>query len=204
MKRKVGLLIILSMVFTPSFGVDATMVGINWSWDTGTKIDIMAEIDSTTLESGQHSIAITVRLIDLNDDANDIHDIEVQYRIPGYYSSSIVSFDPIATTGNFQTLNRYFNYQKEWGINYLEFKIECMEDIPLLPDNNLFSDWTDFFLLNPAADPTTPTTPTNGETTPPNGFDISKDWWVFLVGGIGLLGIGAFISMFILRKRGSI
>ena len=201
MKRKVGLLIILSMIFVPLIGIDAAMTGINWSWDTGTKIDIMAEIDSTTLESGQHSITITVRLIDLNNDANDIHDIEVQYRIPGYYSSSIVSFDPIATTGDFQTLNKYFNYQKEWGINYLEFKIECKEDIPFLPDNHLVSDWTDFFLLKPADDPTTPS-PTNGETTPTNGggFDIAKYWWIFLVGGVWVIGVTVIITWVLVRR----
>ena len=196
MKRKVGLVIILFILFVPSLYVNGESKTVHWTCDTGTKIDVTAEVDSTALENGLHLVDITVKLIDLNNDANDIHDIELQHRIPGYYTTVVAHFDPMITVGNSQTLTRYFEYQKEWGTVYLEIKLECVEDIPLLPDIRIYTDWIVFFVLTPFEETPTPTTTPTG-----NGFNIAEDWWVFIVGGVGLLGVGSFVAFLIMRKR---
>ena len=196
MKRKVGLVIILFILFVPSLYANGESKTVHWTWETGTKIDVTAEIDSTALENGLHLVDITVKLIDLNNDANDIHDIELQHRIPGYYTTGIAHFDPMITVGNSQTLTRYFEYQKEWGTVYLEIKMECVEDIPLQPDIRIYTDWIVFLALTPFEETQTPTTTPTG-----NGFNIAEDWWVFVVGGVGLLGVGSFVASLIMRKR---
>jgi len=199
MKRKVVLLILFAIFFIPCMNINAASATVHWTWETGTKIDITAEIDSINLEDGLHLFDITVKLVDLNDDANDIHDIEVQHRIQGHYLSGIANFDPIITIGNSQTIERYFEYEKDWDIVYLEIKLECIENIPLQPDQPLVADWGNMILLYPVHD-YTPPTPTPTPTG--NGFDISEDWWVFLVGGVGLLGAGALVAFFVMRYRG--
>ena len=196
MNRKVVLLILIAVVFSSFLTINAASASRLMTWSTGTKIDVTVEIASINLEDGLHLVDITVELYDLSDDAIDIHDIELQYRIQGHYLSGIVNFDPIITVGNSQTLGRYFDYEKAWGIVYLEIKLECIENIPLQPDQPLVADWGNMILLYPVHDYTPPTpTPTG------NGFDISEDWWVFLVGGVGLLGVGSFIAFLIMRKR---
>ena len=165
-------------------------------WDTGTTIEISATISSTSLDTGYHTISITVSLEALNYEAVDIHDIQVEIRIPGYFST-YVTFNTISSIGGYDTSSTSFQYSTSWGTNYLQLKLTCRENIPLAIDPELYTDWINYFTIEPYEAPTTPT-----DTTPSGtGTDDLKLLPIILGSIGGAVVLGAMITTIVILTR---
>ena len=187
MKRKVVLLIVLAVLLIPSIQVEAVTGTAQFTWQgRTTQVTVTVEFESQYLTDGIHYFDITVELIALSTDANDIHDIEVFYKIPGLYESTVVNFDPILTIGNSQTLSKYIVYEEAWEMVSLHVYLECKENIPLSQDNHLLGDYKPTLWLYPKSDEPTDTT----DTTDTTGFEV-----------VGVLAAGVFVTFLVMRKR---
>ena len=155
-------------------------------------------IPSTNLDDDYHSITITVTLEDLNWEAVDIHEIRVDFRIPGYYSN-YATFSTINSIGGSQQRSTTFQYSTSWGTNYFQMKLTCRENIPLAFDPELYTEWEDYFVITPYSPPTTTTTPTSPNS---NGSDL--DLLPIILGSVGgFLGLVGIITgvYIIINKR---
>ena len=203
MKRKtIVLLLFCSLLYIKP--VSATTYSADVVWVTGTEIRLSVSISSTTLDTDYHSITITVQLLDLNFEAVDIHDIRVDFQIPGYYSN-YVTLDTISLIGGSSVRYTSIQYNTNWGTNYFRMKLSCRENIPLAIDPELYTDWGDFFIINPYEPPTTPPPTTD---PPTNGNGLSEDSKLLLyilvpIGSLIFLGI-IVASVIFLRRRTTI
>lgn len=206
MKRKtIVLLLFCSLLYIKP--VSATTYSADVVWVTGTEIRLSVSISSTTLDTDYHSITITVQLLELNYEAIDIHDIRVDFQIPGYYSN-YVAFDTISSIGGSSVRYPTVQYNTNWGINYFQMKITCRENIPLAIDPELYTNWENFFKINPYEPPTTPPPTTDPPTTDPttNGNGLSEDskLLLYILGPIGsLVFLGTIVASIIFLRRKS-
>ncbi|MCG3257072.1 MAG: zinc ribbon domain-containing protein [Candidatus Heimdallarchaeota archaeon] len=201
MKKKIIVLLLLcSLIYIKP--VSATTYSADVVWVTGTEIRLSVSISSTTLDTDYHSITITVQLLDLNFEAVDIHDIRVDFQIPGYYSN-YVALDTISSIGGSSVKYTSIQYNTNWGTNYFQMKLSCRENIPLAIDPELFTDWGDFFIIYPYEPPTTPTTPTN-PTTNENGLPKDIKLLLYILAPIGsLIFLGTIAASIIFLRRRS-
>lgn len=208
MKKKIIVLLLLcSLIYIKP--VSATTYSADVVWVTGTEIRLSVSISSTTLDTDYHSITITVQLLDLNFEAVDIHDIRVDFQIPGYYSN-YVALDTISSIGGSSVKYTSIQYNTNWGTNYFQMKLSCRENIPLAIDPELYTDWGDFFIISPYEPPTTPPPTTEPPTTDPttNGDGLSKDskLLLYILVPIGsLIFLGTIVaSITFIRKKSNI
>jgi len=206
MKKKLIILLLLCSILYIKPVSGATYY-IDFFWGTGTEIKLSVSISSTTLDTDYHSITITVQLLELNYEAVDIHDIRVDFQIPGYYSNYI-TFDTISSIGGSSVRYSTVQYNTNWGINYFQMKLSCRENIPLAIDPELYTNWENFFIIDPYEPPTTPPPTTDPPTTDPttNGDGLSKDskLLLYVLGPIGsLVFLGTIVASIIFLRRRS-
>jgi hypothetical protein len=189
--KKLGSFLLIICFLSLTIQTEAASSYIDLYWETGTEIRLYASISSTELESGSHQLIVRVTLLDLDIEAYDIHDIVVDIQIPGYYTNYL-SFNPISTIGGSQERSTTIQYSTTWGVNYLQMKITCREDIPLAIDPELYCDWYNFFTLEPYDTPTTPTEPTDPSGI--NGIE-NPNLLPIILGTVGgVLGLGIIIA----------
>ena len=103
-----------------------------------------------------------------------------------------MTFSPISTIGGSQQRQTSFQYSTSWGINYFQMKLTCREDIPLAIDPELYTDWENFFMIQPYEPPSTPTDPTSPNTNQNNVL------LPIILGSVGgFLGLGAIATTII-------
>ena len=197
-KTNAIILLLFTLLSSVEINVETFSRDIYWSTDNEARLS--ESISSTTLDTGTHSITITVTLLDLNSIAVDIHDIRVDFQIPGYYSSYVM-LDPITSIGGSKQITTALQYSTDWGINYFQMKFTCRENIPLAVDTELYTDWYEFFLISPYEPPTTPTTPTT--PSEPSGYTTPANLGLILgiIGGVIGLAILTVGTIFIVRGR---
>ncbi|MHA1407804.1 MAG: hypothetical protein ACTSSG_10570 [Candidatus Heimdallarchaeaceae archaeon] len=176
-------------------------ISTDFVWATGTEIRLKAEIPSQYLNDETYLLTVTITLLKLNDEAVDIHDIAVEYKIAGYTSGTI-NLETLTSIGDPQTGFTYFTYLTSWGINYLQLKLTCRENIYLAPDPELYTDWENFLLIKPEEETSSIGTNTQQDTNPNTVFSVERYWWVFVViGGIILIAVTASVTLIIMKRR---
>ncbi len=195
MKKKYAILSLFS-IFLIIINANAETNAYDVYWDTGTTIELTATISSSSLDTGYHTISLTVSLETLNYEAIDIHDIQVEVRIPGYFST-YVNFNTISSIGGYDTSSTSFQYSTSWGTNYLQLKFTCRENIPLEIDPELYTDWINYFTIEPYEPSTTPT-----DTTPSGTSTDGMKLLPIILGSIGgAVGLGAIITTLVILTR---
>lgn len=188
MKKSLAIFLILTLFSFPSHHVKAVTNSYNINMFSGTSIRLSGEISSEKLTSDIHDLAITIKLLSLNESAVAIYNIRVDYRIPEHFSQyrPFVSLSEINSTSQASAV---FQYDAIWGNCTFEMKVSFIENNTLTDDPTFATDWMVFFNLEPFIEITTPTSTETSTypTLPHTGFDWGKNWYIFLIIGVGVL-----------------
>ncbi|GAI20036.1 unnamed protein product, partial [marine sediment metagenome] len=151
--RMINTVIFSLIIIYPYIDTQLVRAGDNhteeFSWNGGTKVEITAYTHATELKDGDiFYISITVKLLALNEEARDIHDIEVRILLSSEIDVKKIEFDALSNINASQTEDQMHEYKEEWGYLSVQLQFYCREDIAWETDPELISEWKLFLEID--------------------------------------------------------
>ncbi len=116
---------------------------------TGTEVDLSSSITKLELETGTHEMQLSIELLTINQEAYNIIEIKIDYKIGSYYADYIELNGTLDGVGNKIKDNETFQYEIEWGVTKIEMKLSLTENISESIKNPYSSLWLNFFTIKP-------------------------------------------------------
>ncbi len=149
MKNKLTISIVFlsfSIIFLPFHLASASRVTYAITLSSGTTVNLKATLPSTHLHEEITWIDVYVTLVFLPPEVQDIHNIEVEFKIGSFYESSI-NIEDIITVGTTKNGSGSFVYASDWGEQNLQLRFSCCENNTETRFFKHYTNWLTFFKI---------------------------------------------------------